>query len=224
MKLPIFLSMSVLILISYSLYSNDLDIGNIEFERYSIDEGLANLVIYDIEQDHHGFIWVSTGDGISRFDGYQFKNYLSDKNDPNSIGSGPAPHIFIDSKDRMWIASISSGLYLYNEDEDNFKKFIHNPEDKNSISSNNLYSIAEDHNGSIWISTIDKGLNKLIEGDKFIHYTQDPNNRNSVSSDKILGILVDSKIQYQVTISTVLQKIIMIYGYQLLMEDLTDII
>ena len=32
----------------------------------------------DIIQDRHGFIWIATLDGLYRYDGYEYKAYLSD--------------------------------------------------------------------------------------------------------------------------------------------------
>ena len=182
-----------LLMILSSLGASDLPPDIINFKRYAADEGLANLVVYDIVQDSDGFIWISTGKGISRFDGYEFKNYLPDKNDPNSIGNGPAIDIFIDSRERMWISVISEGLYLYEKHEDHFIAYKHDPEREDSLSSDNPYSIAEDNDGNIWIATFDKGLNLLDEENgSFTHIKHDPDNMNSLSSDQIFAIVVDS--------------------------------
>jgi signal transduction histidine kinase/ligand-binding sensor domain-containing protein len=44
-------------------------------ERWTMEDGLPVNSIIDIEQDHHGFLWLTTYDGIVRFDGQQFTNY-----------------------------------------------------------------------------------------------------------------------------------------------------
>ena len=43
--------------------------------HYSMDDGLASNVVSKILQDDYGFIWISTWNGLSRFDGYNFYNY-----------------------------------------------------------------------------------------------------------------------------------------------------
>jgi len=48
-----------------------------QFSKYSIEEGLPQQYIYSLNQDDHGFIWVGTGDGISKFDGIEFQNYTT---------------------------------------------------------------------------------------------------------------------------------------------------
>ena len=42
---------------------------------FSYDQGLPDKDVFDIHQDKQGMIWISTSIGISRFDGYQFKNF-----------------------------------------------------------------------------------------------------------------------------------------------------
>lgn len=44
------------------------------FQHYSIDEGLSQVTIYDIEEDQQGFVWLATQRGVDRFDGYDFVN------------------------------------------------------------------------------------------------------------------------------------------------------
>lgn len=48
------------------------------FRHYSTDEGLVNSDVYDIIRDRNGFMWFATDNGLSRFDGLQFKNYSTE--------------------------------------------------------------------------------------------------------------------------------------------------
>ncbi|MFO8022763.1 MAG: two-component regulator propeller domain-containing protein, partial [Perlabentimonas sp.] len=45
----------------------------IEFDRITVEEGLSQGTVYDIHQDHKGFMWFGTEDGLNRYDGYSFK-------------------------------------------------------------------------------------------------------------------------------------------------------
>ena len=38
-----------------------------------IDQGLSNNSVRCIYQDHNGFMWFGTYDGLNRYDGYEFK-------------------------------------------------------------------------------------------------------------------------------------------------------
>ena len=46
------------------------------FRNYTVKDGLIHNVIYSINQDSKGYLWISTGGGISRFDGADFDNTL----------------------------------------------------------------------------------------------------------------------------------------------------
>ena len=45
----------------------------LQFSHYTINEGLSENSVMCILQDSRGFLWFGTGDGLNRFDGYQFK-------------------------------------------------------------------------------------------------------------------------------------------------------
>ncbi|MGN7723432.1 ligand-binding sensor domain-containing protein [Chitinophaga sp. 22620] len=45
------------------------------FDSYGVDRGLTQSSIYSLIQDEEGFLWISTFDGVNRFDGYVFNEY-----------------------------------------------------------------------------------------------------------------------------------------------------
>lgn len=55
------------------------------FTHYTTANGLADNSVNSIVQDSRGFIWFSTREGLSRFDGTGFKNFYSQKNDPGGL-------------------------------------------------------------------------------------------------------------------------------------------
>ena len=42
---------------------------------YNADNELSSSFVNAIYQDHKGFIWVATRDGLNRYDGYRFRIY-----------------------------------------------------------------------------------------------------------------------------------------------------
>ena len=44
-----------------------------QFKEYNIEEGLSHPFVYTISEDQDGFIWIGTGEGLCRFDGFEFK-------------------------------------------------------------------------------------------------------------------------------------------------------
>src|SRR6185295_16212489 len=50
---------------------------------YTTSDGLAHDHVTRIVRDSRGLLWFCTSEGLSRFDGYQFKNYGRDEGLPH---------------------------------------------------------------------------------------------------------------------------------------------
>lgn len=82
------------------------------FRQYTTDEGLASSEVFFILQDSAGFIWISTDNGVSRFDGYEFRNYgLKDGLVENVIFM-----MQLDTLGRLWMQAMSGNLYYMEGD------------------------------------------------------------------------------------------------------------
>ena len=57
----------------------ELPSGGLRFRAFGSAEGLHNLVIVGITQDARGFLWLGTGDGMSRYDGERFTRFGVDQ-------------------------------------------------------------------------------------------------------------------------------------------------
>ena len=50
--------------------------GHMMARQYTLQDGLAGMLIEDIYQDRRGLLWIATADGgVSRFDGEAFENF-----------------------------------------------------------------------------------------------------------------------------------------------------
>ena len=56
-----------------------------ETERLSIEEGLSSRDVRSVIKDRQGFIWISTQNGVDRFDGYEFLIYDNSRKNPHKI-------------------------------------------------------------------------------------------------------------------------------------------
>lgn len=95
--------------------------NNLYFENYSSEEGLSQNSINCFAQDHFGFIWMGTENGLNKFDGYQIINYFEETNNENSLSSGTIHDLFVDRANRIWIAT-SNGLNYFDQRSEKFHR------------------------------------------------------------------------------------------------------
>ncbi|MBK5721058.1 response regulator [Dysgonomonas sp. Marseille-P4677] len=105
--------------------------------------------IYALCEDRYGNIWLGNGWGVF----VRYKN-SSKFERLNIFGLSFIFDIIEDSEGYIWIATMGSGVFQYDQNKDKVIHYTHT--DENSISSNSVSSITEDHLGQIWFST-DRG-------------------------------------------------------------------
>ena len=80
--------------------------------HYTTDNGLASNVVSHILQDDYGFIWLSTWNGLSRFDGYNFYNYQTGagSNIPNLHNR--IVDMVIDNQQCVWLRMYDGRVFV----------------------------------------------------------------------------------------------------------------
>ena len=170
---------------------------DLKFQRYSVLDGLTNGYTHCILQDQKGFIWIGTDKGLNRFDGYSFKTYLADQNDPTSISSNNITEIFEDNKGKLWItcSTDNGGLHIYNREKDNFIRLLPDTEIPLDQGQNNIRSITQDTSGNIWLGT-NRGIliyNPDAEIREFKQFKPPVGFPSSLLNGSIDVIYIDSK-------------------------------
>lgn len=57
------------------------------FKVFNMDDGLPNNTIKSIVQDKYGFLWLATFNGLSRYDGNSFRNYIHTESEHSLSGN-----------------------------------------------------------------------------------------------------------------------------------------
>jgi sugar lactone lactonase YvrE len=74
--------------------------------HYNVSDGLAHSTVNAIHQDHKGYIWFGTWEGLSRFDGYRFTNY----GERDGLGHVIVNAITEDRQGRLWVGTNGGGV------------------------------------------------------------------------------------------------------------------
>jgi len=132
-------------LILLSLIS--LEARRLPIRTYTTADGLARDRVQCILQDHHGFLWFCTSEGLSRFDGYQFTNYGLDWPRPaNNITA------LSEARDGFYWLGTRSGVKRFDPAAPAPAKFqpYSLPGDQTAQS---VTALLEDRAGAIWCGT-----------------------------------------------------------------------
>lgn len=131
---------------------------NIKFEHYNDDNGLSHNSVRHIVQDRKGLLWFGTFSGLNRFDGYQFKNYLSSSPGENKLHNDDITALELDEKsNHLWIGT-RKGLTLFKMDTHVFTTFLPQKNDPNSLPEEEIRSVYVDKFKRVWVGTKTKGV------------------------------------------------------------------
>ncbi len=89
------------------------------FNRLSVNNGLSQGVNNCIVRDSRGFVWISSFDGLNRFDGIECKKYYAVAGTPHGLKGTLFLNILEDKNGDIWIGS-NEGLNFYNRKADSF--------------------------------------------------------------------------------------------------------
>ncbi len=90
---------------------------------FNSNNGLPYNFVQNITQDSTGFLWISTWDGLSRFDGNEFRNYFHKPKDPTTFPFFIVEKTFVDKQNNVWIICPQRALTIYNRENDSFNRF-----------------------------------------------------------------------------------------------------
>jgi signal transduction histidine kinase/ligand-binding sensor domain-containing protein len=160
----------------------------IRFERISTEP----LAVTGILQDRKGFLWLATSEGLNKYDGYSFKVYKHDPDDPHSLGDNMIWAIYEGRAGLLWIGTDGGGLNRFDPQTERFTRYRHDPDDPHSLSHNVVQSIYEDRAGTLWVGTNGGGLNRFDpQTERFARYRHDPDDPYSLGSDTVWTIYED---------------------------------
>ncbi len=148
----------------------------IPFQNYTIQNGLPQNTVNDIDQDQQGYIWFATQVGAARFDGYDFEYFDS----YNGLPDDYVNCLMVDKEGKIWMGT-ESGIAVYNG-----MGFSYYTKDDGLI-NNHIDALTEDLEGNIWVTTA-YGLS-VVTKDGIISHSQD----SALVDNSITDLFIDSQ-------------------------------
>jgi PAS domain S-box-containing protein len=123
------------------------------FKKLTPEMGLSHGDVICFYQDHEGYMWIGTADGLNKYDGVTFTVYKHKLRDSTSLPNSCVVGIYEDRKNNLWVATATpDGLCRYNRETDNFEKIFYT-DDRNNKLENIINTFFEDNTDKLWVST-----------------------------------------------------------------------
>ncbi len=175
------------------------------FERFFYEPARENWLstdnIRDIQEDKAGNLWIATAEhGLFKvlFEGegkerkvIGFQRFRAEEK-TIGLNSNSIRDLYLDSKNRFWIAT-DGGLHLL-KNLDNDQLILENYNINNSgIQTNSINSLTADKRGNLWLGTWGDGLIKMYWQNGEARFQQFlPNKENSVNEAYIICLNTDN--------------------------------
>lgn len=137
-----------------------------EYDFRDFEDGLPQPYVYSINQSSDGALWVGTGTGLTRFDGFKFESFhTTDSRNNNFISCS------LHKDDQLWFGHYDGTISRLDGDT---IKTIYAPTNPSAITH-----IESADDGSIWASTFNNG---------FIHIDSSSDSTTEKTVEEILLI------------------------------------
>ena len=84
----------------------------------STDNGMPSNSISDIKQDALGYIWISTWNGLARYDGFNFYNYETGSSSKIPLLHNRIIDLTIDHRQNIWLRMYDGHIFMLNRKAD----------------------------------------------------------------------------------------------------------
>ena len=128
--------------------------GHLSFQHFSMEQGLPSNAISALLFDHEGYLWASTGNGLSRYDGYSFTTYKFDPRDPGSLNNNLCIALYEDHQNNIWVGTVEGGLNLFDRKAGKFTNY-RPPQPAGRVETvlRAVSAICEDRYGYLWVGS-----------------------------------------------------------------------
>ncbi|WP_215224652.1 hybrid sensor histidine kinase/response regulator transcription factor [Echinicola shivajiensis] len=87
------------------------------FHKLTTQDGLSHSTVYSMVQDHKGYIWIGTREGLNRYNSYDLKTYYSEEKGGKGLSADEVLCVEAVNGERLFIGtSIGLDRYDYNTD------------------------------------------------------------------------------------------------------------
>ena len=153
---------------------SDLRFTHISFSS----EGPSRGRVSRIARDARGFLWFGTQDGVKRYDGYRFRDFRPQPEDPHALSGNFVSALFTDRDGRVWVGA-DRFLDWYDPETESFTQF------RSDQFEGLVWQVNQDRDGVLWVAT-EHGLNRIDPtGRSTVRYSHKSGDPSTLSSEQV---------------------------------------
>ena len=119
-------------------------LGGIEFEHFTVEQGLPNAAVTAVAQDSLGFIWIGTLDGLVRYDGVNTLGFRR-SSDEATLPSNVVQALVPARGGGVWIGT-AGGLARFDARTETVRRV-------DGLPAPDVRALAPDGRGGVWVGT-----------------------------------------------------------------------
>ncbi|MEI9920149.1 MAG: two-component regulator propeller domain-containing protein [Bacteroidota bacterium] len=124
----------------------------IEPTYVSIAEGLSSPEVLDVMQDSYGLMWIATGNGIQKYDGYRFESFKSVPGRTVSLQDNQTWSLIEDAEHNIWVAN-GAGVSKYDRHTRGFVNYNFTLLFNTEAGGGQTFKVFLDSENNIWACT-----------------------------------------------------------------------
>jgi ligand-binding sensor domain-containing protein len=172
------------------LFSEALAAQNFNVRTFTTNDGLSHNDVRAMAVDSSGFLWIATWDGLSRYDGYSFKNYYHQTDDSLSLPYFSIKNVLVDGGNNLWLFTDDYLVAKYDRTNDIFR-IVNQLYDS---LPQNFAQISIDESGYLWLINQESLFRFDFAKSKFDKY-------ELIDSTRFRGKLLIDNLSYNISTS-----------------------
>ncbi|MGH8033336.1 MAG: ATP-binding protein [Luteimonas sp.] len=152
------------------------------FRQLGVVDGLPSNRINAITEDHHGYLWIGTSDGLARFDGIGYRIWRREQ----GLRDNYVWAVHVDAQDRLWVGTLGAGLAMLDRARGTWRYY----DTRNSpvMLSNGVWTVTSTPDGTVWFGTDGAGLYRLAADGTMTRFIPEPGNPRSLPDLNVTNV------------------------------------